>query len=89
MYYVVSRLRDKQGDLERFPFAITDSKELVSQINYLYEIPMRNWIQENIESINNGFFSIEEYFKIVTDCFEISWETENIDNIKLPIIREL
>jgi hypothetical protein len=54
MYYVVSRLRDKQGGLERFPFAITDSEELVSQIN-----------------------------------FEVSWETENIDKIKLPIIREL
>ena len=88
-YYLISRLGEKNGGLERFPFAITESEDLVIDISANYQQPMNDWVGNNISGLTEGSVTMQNYFDLYPDCFEISLETNNIDKIKLPIIKNI
>lgn len=89
MYNIVNKIEYINNEVTFTPIGYVTSEIDINTINTNYENNLGDWIKNNINELNNGNKTIEEYFNSNPICYSAYQQTTNVDGMNLSLINDI
>ena len=82
MYFIITKTTFEEGQIKHITQGHTENKTLAETLCSGYS-EMKAWNEENREELENGTKTMEEFFSINSDIYQILAETNSIEGLEL------